>query len=472
VAVAPVMVVVLVAAAVGLLLVVLPSAPRDWRGPLTARVALATLGPIALLLPWSWSLFAAEGPLLGAVAAPAVDSELWRWVLLVPEVEGFPGVVAGVGFLLAGVLGVLFGWRRQPGLVAVLWTFGLLGSVAGWWLARTGAPVWPGLPLVLSAAAYAGLLAVAFATGEASLGRHTFGWRQVAAVTTGVAVAVSLGAVAYDLLEGPEGTYVRDREALPAFVTVAATAADPFLVLLLADVEGVVTYEVVPGAGPTMAATGLTPDRDRAAVVDAAVADLVAGRDAAAAATLGRLGVRFVVVPDGGVSDDLDTALRAQAGLEPRPVATGRVLAVTDALPRASVVPADDAATLVTTGVLPRDAEPEPLRVLPDGRAVGSASGPGVLVLAELPGDGFQATADGVRLARVEGPIAAFEVPEAARRIEVEPAGQGGRTVALTGQLLIALLVLSLMLRPPGFARGGEPAPDPTRGARPTGGPA
>lgn len=456
VAFVPPAVVVLFVAAIGLLLVVLPNAPRSWRGPLTARVGLATLGPLALLLPWSWTLFAADGPVRGATLEPVVSSELWRWVLLVPDVAGFPGLLAGVGFLLAGVLGVLFGWRRSPRLVGVLWALGLLGSVLGWWLSRTGAPVWPGLPLVVSAAAYAGLLAVAFATGEASLGHHAFGWRQVAAAITGIAVAISLGAVASDLLEGPQGTYVRDREALPSFVTAAATPDDPFLVLLLADVSGVVTYEVVPGTGPTMAATGLTPDPDAASIVDAAVADLVAGRDATASRALGRLGVRFVVVPDGGTSEQLDAALRSQDGLEPRPVASGRVLAVTHALPRASVVPTDAATELLEGGTLPRDVEPQPLRVLADGRVVGTAPSDGVLLLSELPGDRFQATADGVRLAPVSGAVEAFEVPEGGSRLEVEPVGQNARTVALTGQLLIALLVLSLMLRPPGFARGGE----------------
>jgi GT2 family glycosyltransferase len=457
VAFVPATVVVLFVAAVGLLLVVLPNAPTSWRGPLAARVGLATLGPLALLLPWSWSLFTAEGPLRGATPSPAVAGELWRWVLLVPDVEGFPGLFAGVGFLLAGVLGVLFGWRRSPGLVGVLWVIGLLGSVLGWWSSRTGAPVWPGLPLVASAAAYAGLLAVAFATGEASLGRHAFGWRQVAAATTGVAVAISLGAVAYDLLRGPQGTYVRDREALPAFVTAAATPDDPFLVLLLADVSGVVTYELAPGTGPTMAATGVTPDRATAALVDAAVADLVAGRDVTAAETLGRLGVRFVVVPDGGTSQDLDEALRSQTGLEPRPVASGRVLAVAHALHRASVVPTEAATEVLEGGTLPRDVEPQQLRVLADGRAVGTApDGGGVLLLFERPGDGFQAFADGVPLAPVSGAVEAFEVPEGSPRLVVEPVGQNARAVALTGQLLIALLVLSLMLRPPGFARGGE----------------
>jgi hypothetical protein len=331
---------VLAAAGVALLLGVLPGAPRGWRGPLTARVSLAAFVPFALLGPWTLELFAPEGPIRGASLAEPVAGELWRWVLLAPPLDGFPDPWAGIGFVLAGVLGVLFGWRRQAGLVAILWLLALTGAATGWWLARTGAPVWPGLPLVLTAAAYAGLLAVAFATGEASLGRHTFGWRQVAALTTTAAVVVSLVVVAAGLVAGPQGTYVRDREALPAFVTAAATPGDPFLVLLLADVEGVTTYEVVPGSGPTMAATGVVPDADALDTVDAAVADLVAGRDVNAASALGQLGVRFVVVPDGGTSDALDTALRGQDGLEPRPVATGRVLAVGGALPRASVVPA------------------------------------------------------------------------------------------------------------------------------------
>jgi GT2 family glycosyltransferase len=448
---------VLAAAGVALLLGVLPGAPRGWRGPLTARVSLAAFVPFALLGPWTLELFAPEGPIRGASLAEPVAGELWRWVLLAPPLDGFPDPWAGIGFVLAGVLGVLFGWRRQAGLVAILWLLALTGAATGWWLARTGAPVWPGLPLVLTAAAYAGLLAVAFATGEASLGRHTFGWRQVAALTTTAAVVVSLVVVAAGLVAGPQGTYVRDREALPAFVTAAATPGDPFLVLLLADVEGVTTYEVVPGSGPTMAATGVVPDADALDTVDAAVADLVAGRDVNAASALGQLGVRFVVVPDGGTSDALDTALRGQDGLEPRPVATGRVLAVGGALPRASVVPAAAVATLGSTGRLPVDVEPDPLTVLADGRIVGEVADGGVVLVNQPPGTDLEARIGGRQLASVDAPVTAFEVPDGGGRVEIVPAGQGARALALTGQLLVVLLVISLMLRPPGFARAAEP---------------
>ncbi|MEX1177463.1 MAG: glycosyltransferase [Nitriliruptor sp.] len=470
----PALLPVLVLAGALLLAVGLPRAPQSWRVPLAARVSLATLGPLALLVPWSLGFLSADGPLRAAAPMPPVSSELWRWVLLAPDLDGFPVVWSGVGFVLAGVLGVLFGWRRQRWLVSILWSLALVGSVLGWWLARTGAPVWPGLPLVLSAASYAGLLAVAFATGEAALGRHTFGWRQVAAIATGIAVVASLGAVAVDLVEGPDGTYVRDRDALPSFVTAAATPEDPFLVLLLADVEGVATYEVVPGSGPSMAATGVAPDPEGLAVVDDAVADLVAGRDVTAAAALGQLGVRYVVVPDGGTSDALDRALRSQDGLEPRPVASGRVLAVPDALPRAGLVSEDAARALVATGRLPAGSAPEALRVFPDGRIIDAVEGPGTLLLSRPPGAEVEVRADGRLLSRVGGaPVAAFRVPEGEMRIEVAPAGQGARALALTGQLLITLLVVSLMLRPPGFARKADPEPDadpPTGTGPPPGG--
>jgi GT2 family glycosyltransferase/MFS family permease len=454
----PVLVPLIALVGVVLLVTALPAAPPRWRVPFASRVALATLGPFVLLLPWSLRLFAPDGPIRGAVAAEPVTSELWRWVLLVPEATGFPGPVAGVGFVLAGILGLLFGWRRQAGLVTVLWSVALAGAAAAWILGRTGSPVWSGLPLLATAAAFAGLLAVAFARGETALGHHAFGWRQIAAVATGVAVVVSLGAVAVDLVSGTGGTYVRNVPALPQFVTAAATPQDPFRVLVVADTEGVVRYEVVPGTGPSMAATGVATDPHGAAALAAATEDLISGRDVRAGPSLARLGVRFVVVPDGGSSERLDDALRRQVGLEPRPVASGRVLAVTDALPRASVVDEDAAARFVDTGVLPDAAEVTPLPVAADGGVRTTVPDAGVLLLTEPATDRWRATGDGAPLPTIDAPVVAFEVAEPGSRVEVEHAGQAGRSLALTGQLLAALLVVSLMLRPPGFARAADVA--------------
>ncbi len=97
-----------------------------------------------------------------------------------------------------------------------------------------------------------------------------------------------------------------------------------------------------------------------------------------------------------------------------------------------------------------------------------------MVLVNQLPGDDLEARVDGRRLATVDAPVAAFEIPDDGGRVEIVPAGQGARALALTGQLLIALLVVSLMLRPPGFARAADrptPRVDPTdRPRRPAGG--
>jgi hypothetical protein len=226
-----------------------------------------------------------------------------------------------------------------------------------------------------------------------------------------------------------------------------------------------VTYEVVPGSGPTMAATGLTPDPSTAALVDEALADLVAGRDATAAARSDASGSGTSSSPTVVSPTTSTPPCAARSGSSPvRWPRGGSWRSAVRSRGRAWSPPRTPQ-TLGATGSLPVDAEVEALRVWPDGRATGRVSGGGVLVLAELPGDRFEATADGVPLPRLEdSPVAAFEVPEGGASLEVEPAGQAGRTLALVGQVLIALLVLSLMLRPPGFARGGDVEPvDRTR---------
>lgn len=471
VAFVPAVLPVLLAGGVVLLVLALPRTPRGWRSLLVVRVVAAAAGPIVLLVPWSLRFTEPDGPLRGLVPGDPVVDPLWRWLLMSPDLGGFVTPVAGIGFVLAGVLGLLIGSRRQPLLVTALWLVGVAGAVAGWWAGRVGSPVWAGLPLLLTAAAFAGLFAVAFARGGAALGRHAFGWRQLGAAVTVTAVFVSLGIVAVDVVLGGERTYVRDQAELPPFLTSTATADDPFRVLLLADVGDEVVFEVVPGAGPTMAATGVESDPAGEEHVAVAVADLVSGRDVAATSALAQLGVRYVVVPDGGTSDRLDGALRGQSGLEPRPVATGRVLAVNGALPWASLVTAADAAALGATGALPAGAEVTRLAV-GGGRLSAQLTSdleePGVLLLAELPSARWHATtADGVPLTRIEdAPVVAFEVPAGRTVIELGHAGQAGRQIALAGQLLAVLLAISLMLRPPGLARpAGTPvaAPGPAR---------
>jgi GT2 family glycosyltransferase len=430
-----------------------------WRRALTARISVVTVGSFVLLLPWSYDLLTTAGPWrLGD--GEVVANELWRWLALVPDLAGIPASWTGVGFLLAGLLGLALGGPRRPWVVTALWSFALLGALGGWWLGRTAGATWPGIPMLLTAAAFAGLLAVAFATAEAQLTRHAFGWRQLAALTTGLAVAVSLGTIAATLLRGPWAAYVVDEPALPEFIVNAAAEGEPFRVLVLADQDGQVGWEVVEGESPTMAGFGLPTEAAGTDLVGPIVDDALSGRDPAAVSKLGALNVRYVVVPPGGESSALDELLRGQPALEPRPVAEGRVLAVTGWLPRFAVVPDDVAAVLAERGEAPPETEARPLTAVEADRYRGTSAAPGTLVIAERPDPGWAAAADSQRLPPVAAPTPHFGEVPAGSTVTLVHTGGVARSIAVTGQLLALLLAISLALRPPRFARRGAPPGD------------
>jgi GT2 family glycosyltransferase len=434
-----------------------------WRRALSIRIAVASFAPLVLLLPWSFELVATEGPWRTA-SEEIVGGELWRWLVLAPDLDGFPGLWAGLGFVLAGLLGLALGGPRRPQVVAGLWAVALGGAGGAWWLGRTAATTWPGIPLLLTAVAFAGLLAVAFATAEAQLTRHAFGWRQLAAATTGLAVAVSLGTLATTLIRGPWDAYVVDQPALPAFLTTAAVEGQPFRVLLLAEEDGEVLWEVVEGAGPGMDAYGLADEVAGTALLGPVVDDVLSGRDPNASARLGALSVRYVVIPPGGESSALDEVLRAQPGLEPRPVADGRVLVVSGWLPRATVLAEDTAELVAAGGELPLDTRSQPLTSVEAGRYHGSTNEPGILLLAEPADEGWTATSGGRRLPLLEGSTPRFGEVQPGAVVEAVHTGGVARSFAVSGQLLAVLLAISLALRPPSFARRG-PAPVERSGA-------
>lgn len=441
-------VVVIIAAAL------LLSTDGAWQRGVLIRLLVVAAGPIALLAPWSLGVLEPGGA-LRAPEVRGVGGELWRWVLLHPELAGLAGPVVGVGFVLAGVLAALVAFGRSPGLVAGLWSTALLGAGLGWWWDRTGAAPWSGLALLVAAAAYAGLLAVAFAAGPSQLARHAFGWRQVMALITGVGVAFSLAGVAVGLLRAPWDGYALDEPVLPGFIVTAAEQApdDPFRVLVLArDDDGVVGFEVVPGAGPTMASFGVPVDPEMTALVSSAVADLLSGRDVQAADRLGRLNVRYLVVPPGRSSPELEELLQVQLGLDPRPVAAGRLYQVAGWLPRAALLPGPAVTWLDERGELPDAAVVTRLRATGPGSFRGPAADGSVLLLSERADDGWRADAGGEVLeVGSDGGLVRVDDVGDVGLVRVVHDGGPARTVVLTAQLL--LLVVSLALRPPRFAR-------------------
>ncbi len=424
-----------------------------WRRAIVIRSLAGVVGPWLLLLPWSARLFRADGPLLG-VDGPVVTSELWRWMVLAPDLPGLPGPWVGGGFVVAGLLGLVLGAARRPGLVGGLYAVAVVASVSGWAAGRVGALAWPGIALIVAAAAYAGLFAVAFASAESVLARHAFGWRHLAVAGTGTVVLLSLGTVAGQLLLGPWDAYAVDEDPLPTFVTTAAQE-DDFRVMVLVDDGEEIVWEVVDGAGPSMAAYGLDQPPVVRDELEAVVADVLGGADAGAVGRLGTLNVRYVVVPEEGVSERLDALLREQFALEPRPVATGRVLRVSTWVPRATLVTDAAAERLRDVGQIPGDARREPLGATVEGYA-GRVGAPGTMLIAEAPEPDWGASADGTTVPLEPGPSGATmlgTLPEGGVDVRVEHTGDVARRLAVAWQVFAVLLVISLALRPPGFAR-------------------
>ncbi len=431
-----------------------------WRVALLARSATAVVGPVVLLLPWSLQLLLPGGLLDGTTFAPAVGDELWRWLLLSPSLDGFPGLLAGIGFVLAGVLGVALATRRAAGLVAALWTAALLGAAGGWWLDRVHLDTWAGLPLMVTAAAFAGLFALAFAAGETQLARHAFGWRQIAAGVTVVAVTVSIATVATSLVTSDWDAYALDDPSLPSFVEVEAADEGPFRVLLLADEGGEVQWEVVDGSGPTMAAYGVPTPPAALESVESAVQDLLTGRDARALDRLGVLNVRYVLVPPGATSPELSRALLNQSGAEPQPMTDGQLLAITRWLPRAATVSGATAADVAELDTVPEGADVAALERIGPGEFRGEVFTSSAVLVAEVADEGWRARSGGELLRPIPGRELVHIDGVSGDTVVVDHDATAARGLAVTGQILAVLLAISLALRPPSFARShGVEAP-------------
>lgn len=441
-------IVVVLGLVLGLVVVVVRVRDRVRRASLIIRCTVAALAPFLLLAPWSLTLVTRATPLL-VRGEPAVGGGLWRWLVLSPALPGMPGLVAGIGLLLAGTLGLVLGARRAPRAVALGWGAALGGGVLAWAVDGLELGAWAGTPLVVSAAAHAALLAIAFGSAEEALSRFALGWRQGAAVLAVVGVAVGAGSVGAALVTEDWDAFRRGEPALPEFVT-AASVRLPTRVLVLSEQEGRVEWEIVAGSGPTMVAYGAARDPEVATTVAELVEDLVTGRDPRAAARLGRLGVRFVVVPAGGGGVALDRALRSQVALEPKPALSGSVLEVDVWVPGAAVA----APVAFRPDAVPRPRDPQrpvvPLEREGAGRYVLDGAPGGSVVLGEPFDADWELRVDGRPVAgRVDDAALRFDdVPRGSRLVLVHT-GATARAIALAGQLLVLLLVVSLGLRPP-----------------------
>jgi GT2 family glycosyltransferase len=428
----------------------------------TLRLVAAAGGAVALLAPWLGSIALGGGLVLrggaGDVASGLAPLRLWRALTMVPaatpELSGPAGLLSAALACAVVVAAVGVALRIRPGPVCGLITIVVVSGLAAWGTARLGGQaVWVPALLLPGALALAVLGVVATRWLVPALRACDFGARQLlTAVAAGVVViGVTGGAVL--LATGPWEGLRRDPDLVPAFVSADVPTVGPYRVLLLADQDGTVGWDVTDGAGPSMVSYGTLPSSALLGFLDAAVGQAAGGADPSAGSALGLANIRYVVLS--APSDMLATALGRQPALEPLPSGGGRVYRVQTWLPRAVVLPPDRGEALrKTLDVAATDGlEAARLQAAGLGEFRGAPADGGLLVVSEASSPLWRATANGRLLERAElPPFNAFSLPSGHHDVVVWASDDVHRLVVLA-QIALVLGVISLALRPPGFTR-------------------
>ncbi|MGM0819367.1 MAG: glycosyltransferase, partial [Actinomycetota bacterium] len=427
------------------------------------RLAVAVVGAAVILLPWLWSVATTPGADL--VTAPVVELPAWRALALVPEVVpsavGVTGIVTIALAVAVVALALLLGLRLRPLPVAALAAALVATAAAAWGAAQAGAsPLWaPGL-LLGGSLALGGLAVVAARTVGPALRSRAFGLAQLTVVVGALVLVGGLGLGIAGLAASPWDGLEREAELLPPFVAADEERLGSYRVLLVDVADDALEWEVIGPDGPSILGFGTIPGPEVTGFLEDGLAEMAAG-DPDAGAALGAASVRYVVLT-GEARTELDEALLRQADLEPLATGAGRVLVNRAWLPRAAFLPGEPAERIIEPGS-PGDLtawEEAGLRSTGVDRYEGVAGGDGLLLLAEA-GDPWEArTRDGGALERVEGDRAlpaAFALPEEATLITLEPAFDAEHAAGVGAQAAAALILLSLLLRPPGFAQARQP---------------
>ncbi|HKJ55436.1 MAG TPA: glycosyltransferase family 2 protein [Nitriliruptoraceae bacterium] len=443
------------------------------------RLATIALGVPALLYPWIGTLVSAP-PVPDPTSLMPVDeasSPMWQWLLFAPDQVGFPGLVAGVGVVVAGLLGLALASRRQPRTALVLSVGFIVVSVGAALLDWMGdsAPMWAGTASLGAAA----LLAILMATGlrwvTAVMHGHSFGWRQSAAVLALGAVVAGMAATAIDI--GRDGwAFGRGDPPLPLFLVseddddVADTGS---LILTLAASDDVVDWELTSTTGDTMASYGVPESPGTTVTVDTIVAQVVGQADPAASGRLGLLNVQYVWVPEAGLTEDLRAGLDRQFDLRSEPVNSGLVYRLVNHAPVVSMVPADRISEIAATASLPPTLEVTPLQS--DGASSWTAAPADtdrVALVGAAENGPWSAEVDGVDVAATaDNGLVWFDVP-AGSEVVVQAGNQSARTTQLIVELVALAFIVSILLRPPGSSsatslrRVGTERPTQPEGSR------
>ena len=461
---------------------------------LVARLALALLGPLVLLLPWSLYVLAHPALLLlepGLNGTGITDPALkpWHVLLLHPGGPGMTPVWFTIGIVVAGLLALLRGDR-----IRIIGGFALLGALAlamgllqaAVLVTPPGATAalrpWPGQATLLLGLALIAMAATAVAGLRERLGGSSFTLGQpvalVVAIVALLAPILTAGAFAVGL-----DSVVRKAppSAVPAFVAADSESAQaPRTLVIAADRAGRVAYSLLNGPGPVLGDAETGPPASAWQALDPYVAAMASGRGGDEIDALAGYGIRYVVLAPGSDATLVPT-LDGEPGLRRLSSSGGEVLwRVAGVTSRARLVAEDRAAPV---GIAPEGtvtADPYIAQALPEG------TGPRVLVTGAALDDGWRAVAvdaagNATDLAPTAGPgllswSQSFDAPEGTPTVTVSfDDSTRSRWLWLQLVLLLVLVVMALPERrrvDPDPDLDDEPADGPTASvpAAPVGG--
>jgi GT2 family glycosyltransferase len=436
--------------------------PFGWAVVINAVIVAAV--PAVVLMPWTFHLVTSPSAFLleAGVTEPGLAVAGLRpapLLLLNPGGPGMPPVWITAGLVAAAFCALLV--RRRRTLVLAGWVVALSGLIAGAVVSLlrvtspvTGGtvPVWPGIALTVAAA---GLLLAAtpmielaagiawgVAASEASLATRArlVGKRGMAGLTIGLmAVTVPVFAAGYWLAKGVSGPLTAaSSPVLPAFIAASSGAPYQSRTLVLRQVDGVLTYQLLRDSDPVLGEPELPESTSAAAALNTVVASLAAqdsGDAEDAGQALSDFDIGSVMLP-APVDQTLAAQLNGQAGLQPLTVSSSYDLwRVAGTVARVSVLSSDGIVDPVPSG------------------SIGSASTiaanvAGTLVLAE-PAGGWSATLNGHPLRSVTQPVdgwaQGFLLPPGGGRLVISR-DELPRDLILAVELIALLVAFALAL--------------------------
>jgi GT2 family glycosyltransferase len=272
------------------------------------RMAIILGTPIAVLAPWSLTLFQHPSSFLTDIGAAGygLNSPASTPLGLLVGDPGGPGTYPywfGAGLLLTALAALLRGTRRR--VVVSAWMITLLGFGSALFLTRTtvtptdsavGVVPWPGVSTALLGFGLITATVVGAEGARERIAGAAFGWRQpVSLLVTAAAVLAPVAGGAWWLLRGAQNPVGRVAAGLPQYLAAENQSAAQVRTLTLTEgANGTVAYTVARGTGPILGDADIHLTSAQTAKLNGIVGQLLSGSGGNVAQGLASLDIGYI----------------------------------------------------------------------------------------------------------------------------------------------------------------------------------